>query len=436
MRKRQLILLIITFLLLSLGAVFGQTEMKPVLAVLSLLPENVSEADARIITGFIQEELFNTNDFVLVERTNVDKLLNELQYQQSGICDLKCAVSIGKQLAANKVLIGSIGRLGNAYTIQVKLIDIASNQIEKINSILAECRLEELPSHISELIRKLIIARDLAMPTVMQTHEVPDKPQLDPNKPMPKKEEVQNQKPPLPLRENLKREPPKIIVLPNKKYSISLSLGYHLYQKETQTGGDFAGFWIKYPTLFVADLHYSGYRFKNSFVAEIKAAVILGKYFKLSFALLHSNGFYEFIYDYYENSGPTSNTPSPSPVDYDFHQQVSEKLPINFTNAFLSVYLGNNWLSKKTCYFITIGLRYMIALSHKSPTNNYFINSPTIQYSRSVYLEDFNNFMKKYGICIGGGISISNFCLEFLSNFPDVLASFGILFKVGYILKF
>jgi TM2 domain-containing membrane protein YozV len=135
---------------------YGQREAKPVLAVLSLSSQNVSPADTSIIMGFIQEEFFYTMKFQLVEREQIDKLLKEIQYQQSGLCDVECAVNLGKQLAAQKVVSGSVGRLGNAYVIQLSMIDVATSAIESMFSIREECPLEQLPGYISKLIKGVI----------------------------------------------------------------------------------------------------------------------------------------------------------------------------------------------------------------------------------------------------------------------------------------
>ncbi|MDD8025788.1 MAG: hypothetical protein PHI34_04690 [Acidobacteriota bacterium] len=137
--------------------VYGQAaEQKPVLAVLSLTSQNVSPGDTSIIMGFVQEEFFYSQKYQLVERIQIDKLLQEIHFQQSGLCDVECAVNLGKQLAAQKVVYGTVGKLGNAYSIQLSMIDVATSAIEGMYSILEECPLEQLPGYISQLVKGLI----------------------------------------------------------------------------------------------------------------------------------------------------------------------------------------------------------------------------------------------------------------------------------------
>ncbi len=143
-------------ILLVLMSLFLCAKEKNVLAVLDLKGEGISISEARIITGFLQEAMFKTKKYELIERTQVEQILKEFEYQQSGICDIKCAVNIGKQLAANKVLIGTVGKLGTLYTIQVKILDIELGKIEKMDSIRTNCKIGELPDYILTLVKKLI----------------------------------------------------------------------------------------------------------------------------------------------------------------------------------------------------------------------------------------------------------------------------------------
>ncbi|MDD8025789.1 MAG: hypothetical protein PHI34_04695 [Acidobacteriota bacterium] len=130
-------------------------QAKPVLAVLELLGEGVSTSNARIITGYIEESVFNLNLYRIISRTQIDKVIKELEFQQTGACELECAVKVGKQLAARKVIIGSVGQLGRTYSIQIKLIDVETSEMERIKSISAECEIGQLPQYIGNLVNKL-----------------------------------------------------------------------------------------------------------------------------------------------------------------------------------------------------------------------------------------------------------------------------------------
>lgn len=80
MKKILSLLLALSLIFIDLS--FVQTEEKLVIAVLKLSPQNVSETDANIITGFLQHEVFYTGRYELVERVQVDKIIEEFEYLQ------------------------------------------------------------------------------------------------------------------------------------------------------------------------------------------------------------------------------------------------------------------------------------------------------------------------------------------------------------------
>jgi hypothetical protein len=81
---------------------------------------------ALILTEVLREELFQLNRFVLVNRENILDILHEMKIQQSGLTDEKLAVKAGKGLAANQMVTGKLGILGQTYLLQAKRTDVES----------------------------------------------------------------------------------------------------------------------------------------------------------------------------------------------------------------------------------------------------------------------------------------------------------------------
>jgi len=171
---------------------------KPVLAVVNLTPQNVSFEDAKIITGFIQEELFFAGQYELIERTQVEQVLKEYQNKQTGICDLKCAVNVGKHLKANQIIMGTVGKLGEFFAVQIKTVDIEADKISNMSSIMAKCQLGELPNYIGELVGKITRApvkaespsQELPKEEVQKPVETLRQAKSEPEKPVPKKQDT------------------------------------------------------------------------------------------------------------------------------------------------------------------------------------------------------------------------------------------------------
>ena len=88
-----------------------------------------------ILTEALREELHNLGGFVLVNRENILKIMDEYKLQQTSLIDEKQAVKIGKWLAANEAVTGKLDILGNTSILQVKRVDIKTLRTMALGSL-------------------------------------------------------------------------------------------------------------------------------------------------------------------------------------------------------------------------------------------------------------------------------------------------------------
>lgn len=88
----------------------------------------ISESEARALTQRLTSEIVEIGKFTIVERSEMKKLLDEQKFQYSGCVDTKCAVEIGKLLGAKSMLVGTISKLGNSYSVDSRLIDVKTSE--------------------------------------------------------------------------------------------------------------------------------------------------------------------------------------------------------------------------------------------------------------------------------------------------------------------
>jgi hypothetical protein len=129
----------------------------PLLAVSELSPRGVSKSDARIIADRLRAEILNTGKVRVLERSEMDKILKEQAFQKSGACDTgECAVEIGRLLSVDRIVVGSLGKLGSLHTITVRLLDVRTGEILFFATEDVEGRLETLlTKSVPALARKL-----------------------------------------------------------------------------------------------------------------------------------------------------------------------------------------------------------------------------------------------------------------------------------------
>ena len=100
-----------------------------VLAVMYLEPLGIDSGVARFITEDIESRLVNNcPDVKVVERNQIDQIVRELRYVQSGLTETQ-AIEIGRHLAAAYLMIGSVQKMGHDLSITVKLVSVETSAI-------------------------------------------------------------------------------------------------------------------------------------------------------------------------------------------------------------------------------------------------------------------------------------------------------------------
>ena len=99
------------------------------IAVAEFTGKNVSQADASIVGDFLRTELVNTRLFLVMDRNNMDSVLAEQKFQNSGCTEQQCAVEMGKLLNVKQMLVGSLSKLLDTYYITVNVVDVGTGEI-------------------------------------------------------------------------------------------------------------------------------------------------------------------------------------------------------------------------------------------------------------------------------------------------------------------
>jgi len=79
---------------------------------------------AQTISDLMRTELSNVKQFTVLERGQMDSILKEQGFQQAACSDTECAVQMGKILSANKILVGTVTKLGSRIVINGRIVDV------------------------------------------------------------------------------------------------------------------------------------------------------------------------------------------------------------------------------------------------------------------------------------------------------------------------
>ena len=125
----------IIFLFVFSSVVFAQvnngSQAKPTAAVLDFVGSGITTQEAQVLTQRLGSELVQTSALIMVERNQMNEIMEEQGFQQAGCTSAECAAEIGALLGVQKMISGSFGKIGNSYTIEARMFTVESGKTEK-----------------------------------------------------------------------------------------------------------------------------------------------------------------------------------------------------------------------------------------------------------------------------------------------------------------
>jgi hypothetical protein len=113
--------------------ILSQNPERIPVAILDLEGRGISALEAATLTDRLRSEMVTVGAFVVVERGQMEMLLEEQGFQQTGCTSAECAVEVGKLLGVQKMITGSIGKLGELYTVDARMFDVQTGEIERVS---------------------------------------------------------------------------------------------------------------------------------------------------------------------------------------------------------------------------------------------------------------------------------------------------------------
>lgn len=106
------------------------------LAILNLDAKGVSEVEAEVLSDKLRSHIMQLVDsdnykrngkntlYEVVEREQMDKILSQFEIQNTGCVSDSCAIEFGKMLQVDRIIVGTVGRVGNTYSVASRIVDI------------------------------------------------------------------------------------------------------------------------------------------------------------------------------------------------------------------------------------------------------------------------------------------------------------------------
>ncbi len=102
---------------------------KATYAFLDFNTDNKNLLVEKYITDALTEAVFNTGKVKIIERDNLEKIINEQKFQSSGLVDETQAANIGNIAGVEYVCYGTIKEIDNGYTVNARVVDVETGEI-------------------------------------------------------------------------------------------------------------------------------------------------------------------------------------------------------------------------------------------------------------------------------------------------------------------
>ncbi|MDQ7797776.1 MAG: LamG domain-containing protein [Candidatus Edwardsbacteria bacterium] len=126
---------VIAVVLMCLGQANSGQERRVISVMNIATTSGITEPEALQLSKKLLNELVLRNSYDVVDIEKRDEILKEQGFQQSGACDAtSCLVEAGKLLGVEKIIGGSIGKIGSVYSVELQMVDVLSGKVEKVYS--------------------------------------------------------------------------------------------------------------------------------------------------------------------------------------------------------------------------------------------------------------------------------------------------------------
>jgi len=101
------------------------------IAVADLTAYTLSQGEAKTLTEKVHSTLVQTDYFTVLSRSDMKTVLEAQQFQRTGACDdTSCLVEMGKILSVQKIVGGTLGKVGATFSISLRLVDVETGKTE------------------------------------------------------------------------------------------------------------------------------------------------------------------------------------------------------------------------------------------------------------------------------------------------------------------
>ena len=122
----------------------------------SLNEEAKKDNLGKIVSEMLTTSFVNSESFKIIEREQLQKVVQEFQLSQSGIIDTSYAKQIGKITGADAIVTGSVTKIGNDLRLDARIIDVESGIILTAEKSVGKVDLKSIGMMTDQIVANLV----------------------------------------------------------------------------------------------------------------------------------------------------------------------------------------------------------------------------------------------------------------------------------------
>jgi hypothetical protein len=105
-----------------------EPDARSVLAVLDFTVSGISAAEGALFSDVLTTHLVGSGAYRIIDRSERDAVLKEIEFSLSDCGDESCQLEAGRLLSASRIVVGSIGALGNLFLVSLRLLEVETGE--------------------------------------------------------------------------------------------------------------------------------------------------------------------------------------------------------------------------------------------------------------------------------------------------------------------
>ncbi len=122
--------LVLLLLLMNIGAMFGQGSVAlEKIVILDMKAISIDKGTADLVTEGLITSFFNLRKYQIVERAQLNQIINELRLTNTDLFTDDMALEIGRLAMSRIVVVGSVGQAGGNFVLNIRTIEVETGVV-------------------------------------------------------------------------------------------------------------------------------------------------------------------------------------------------------------------------------------------------------------------------------------------------------------------